>query len=96
MKLSNITDKDVEEFIRLEQGTYSENMMKAVMEAAKSYILDYTGLTKEQADEKDDLYIAYMVLCQDMFDNRSMYVDKNNVNKVVKSILDMHSENLIA
>lgn len=96
MKLSNITGKDVEEFIRLEQGTYSENMMKAVMEAAKSYILDYTGLTKEQADEKDDLYIAYMVLCQDMFDNRSMYVDKNNVNKVVKSILDMHSENLIA
>lgn len=96
MKLSDITDKDVEEFLRLEPGTYSGDMMRAVREAAKSYILHYTGLTEEQADEKEDLYIAYMVLCQDMFDNRAMYVDKNNVNRVVESILCMHSVNLIA
>ncbi len=96
MKLSSITDQDVEEFLRLEPDTYSGSMMKAVREAAEHYILSYTGLSKEQADEKEDLYIAYMVLCQDMFDNRSMYVDKNNVNKVVESILCMHSVNLIA
>lgn len=96
MRLSSITDHDVEEFLRLEPETYDENMMRAVRKAAESYILNYTGLTKEQADEKEDLYIAYMVLCQDMFDNRSMYVDKNNVNKVVDSILGMHSMNLIA
>lgn len=96
MKLSSITDKNVEEFLRLEADTYSADMMKAVRKAAEHYILNYTGLTKEQADEKEDLYVAYMVLCQDMFDNRAMYVDKNNVNKVVESILGMHSVNLIA
>lgn len=96
MRLNSITDHDVEEFLRLEPGTYDGNMMSAVRKAAESYILNYTGLTKEQADEKEDLYIAYMVLCQDMFDNRAMYVDKNNVNKVVDSILGMHSVNLIA
>lgn len=96
MRLSSITDHDVAEFLRLEPGTYDENMMRAARKAAESYILNYTGLTKEQADEKEDLYIAYMVLCQDMFDNRSMYVDKNNVNKVVESILGMHSVNLLA
>ena len=31
-----------------------------------------------------------MVLCQDMYDNRSMYVDKNNMNKVVEAVLGMH------
>lgn len=96
MRLSSITDHDVEEFLRLEPGTYDENMMSAARKAAESYILNYTGLTKEQADETEDLYIVYMVLCQDMFDNRSMYVDKNNVNKVVESILGMHSVNLLA
>ncbi len=96
MKLSDITDQDVAEFLRLEPDTYNENMMKAVREAAGHYILNYTGLEKEEADKKEDLYIAYMVLCQDMFDNRSMYVDKNNVNKVVESILGMHSMNLLA
>lgn len=96
MRLSSITDHDVEEFLHLEPGTYDENMMGAVRKAAESYILGYTGLTKEQAEELEDLYTAYMVLCQDMFDNRSMYVDKNNINKVVESILCMHSMNLIA
>jgi len=36
-----------------------------------------------------------MILCQDMYDNRSMYVDKNNLNKVVETILGMHSVNLL-
>ena len=96
MKISEITVKDVEEFLRLEPEMYSEQMMEAVMKAAENYILNYTGLSKERADEKEDFYIAYMVLCQDMFDNRTMYVDyKKNVNKVVESILAMHCVNLL-
>ena len=65
------------------------------MAAAKSYILNYTGLTEAEADEKEDFYIAFMVLCQDMHDNRALYVDKNNTNKVVESVLAMHSVNLL-
>lgn len=95
MKLSDITKKDVEEFIRAEPGTYSKKFMEIIMDAAKSYIIEYTGITREKADEIEDLCIAYFVLCQDMFDNRSMYVDKSNLNQTVKTILDMHSENLI-
>ena len=95
MKISEIQKKDVIDFIRLEEGTYSDNTLTAVMAAAKAYILEQTGLTEQEADTKDDLYIAYMVLCQDMHDNRAMYVDKDNVNKVVDSILYMHSKNLL-
>lgn len=50
---------------------------------------------KESLDDHEDFFIVIMVLCQDMYDNRSLYVDKSNVNKVVDSILYMHCKNLI-
>lgn len=95
MKISEIKPDDVVEFLRLDAECCSERMMEAVMKAAKEYILNYTGLSEEEADKKEDFYTAYMVLCQDMIDNRAMYVDKNNVNQVVDSILSMHCVNLL-
>lgn len=56
-----------------------------------SVTVDYTA----GIDAFEDFAIAYYVLCQDMYDNRSMYVEKTNVNKVVESILGMHCVNLI-
>ena len=100
MKISQIQKNDVIDFLRLDEneyaeGTQADKTLTAIMEAAKSYILNYTGLTEAEADEKEEFYIAYMVLCQDMNDNRVMYVDKNNTNKVVESVLAMHSVNLL-
>lgn len=100
MKLSEIRKSDVIEYLRLEEELYSEGsagekQLLAIMDAAYSYILDYTGLSEEKADSHEQFYIAYMVLCQDMYDNRAYYVDKNNVNRVVESILAMHCENLL-
>lgn len=46
-------------------------------------------------DGFEDFYLAIMVLCQDMYDNRAYLVDKTNVNKVVSSVLDMHRTNLL-
>ena len=100
MKLSQIQKSDVIDYLVLDEeeyaeGTQAEKTLNAIMEAAKSYILNYTGLTAEEADEKEEFYIAFMVLCQDMHDNRTLYTEKSNVNKVVKSVLDMHSVNLL-
>ncbi len=100
MKISQITLDNVMEFLRLDPEDCQEGILIAAMAAAKQYILHYTGLTEKEADEKEDFYIAYMVLCQDMYDNRSMYADKGsvqggNVNKVVESVLGMHCRNLL-
>ncbi len=97
MKLSEITAKDVAGHIKLDEDEFEdmEGELRPIMAAANGFILDYTGLSQEQADRKEDLYIAFMVLCQDMYDNRAYYVDKNNVNKVVETILGMHSINLL-
>lgn len=52
---------------------------------------DYTA----GIDAFEDFPIAFYVLCQDMYDNRSLYVEKSNPNKVVETILGMHSVNLL-
>ncbi len=95
MKISEITEKDVTDFLRLDDGQYKQSEVQAAMAAAKEYIADYTGLSEKEIDSKEKFWIAYMTLCQDMMDNRSFYVDKSSTNKVVESILGMHCVNLL-
>lgn len=102
MKVSEVTATDVADYLRLNDGEYSEDFITVTIAAAKSFMSGYTGLpmSSEEAgattlDTYDDLVIALYVLCQDMYDNRSMYVDKANVNRVVETILGMHSVNLL-
>lgn len=93
MVISDIKARDVAEFLRLDDA--SDPLLKPMMEAAQAYIIGYTGLTEEELDNHDDLWLAFMVLVQDMYDNRAMYVDKGSVNKVVDSILFRHRRNFI-
>lgn len=95
-KVSEVTSTDLAEFLRVGEVTPSEEgFLKTIIGAAKSFMCKYTGLTSEQLDESSDLVIALFVLCQDMYDNRALYVDSANVNRMVQSILDMHSVNLL-
>ncbi len=95
-KVSEITVDDIQYYLRLSEVEDNEKKyFETIKDVSIDYILNYTGLTKEEIDNYSDLVIVVYVLCQDMYDNRSYYVDKNNVNKVVQSILDMHSRNLI-
>ena len=89
-KVSEITTADIADFIRLgEVSDADEKQLQTFLTVAKNYITNYTAL--DDLDEYADLVIAVYVLCQDMYDNRSLYIDKNNPNKVVQTILDMHT-----
>ncbi len=89
-KVSEITTADIADFIRLgEVSDAEEKQLQTFLNVAKDYIANYTALT--DLDEYADLVIAVYVLCQDMYDNRTLYIDKNNPNKVVQTILDMHT-----
>ena len=91
-KVSEITIKDVADFIRLEEvSADDEKQLSTFLTVAKDYIKNYTGL--DDLDEYADLVHVVYVLCQDMYDNRVMYIDKGNINKVVQTILDMHTRN---
>ncbi len=93
MKISEMQEVQVADYLRLDD--YREEDIKRLMDTAKAFIRSYTGLTDEEIDTHEDFYIVVLVLCQDMYDNRCMYVDKGNLNKVVETILGMHCVNLL-
>lgn len=95
MKVSEIQLNDVVEYLRLEEGQYTETELNMMLDAAKGFTLSQTGLDAEGADKHEDIAIAVLVLVQDMFENRTMYVEKSNVNKVVDSILGMYRVNFL-
>lgn len=95
-KVSEVTSTGLAEFLRVGEVTPSEDgFLKTIIGAATAYMCKYTGLTTAQLDESQDFVQALLVLCQDMYDNRALYVDSANVNRMVQSILDMHSVNLL-
>lgn len=95
-KVSEITYEDVAEYLRLDEITNEEiTTLNNLITIAKAYIKNWTGRTDTELDNYQDFVIVVFVLCQDMWDNRVLYVDKTNLNHVVSSILDMHSVNLL-
>ena len=95
-KISDITYQDIADYIRLSEVSQSDqNYLTTLINISKDYILNYTGIDESNLDNYTDLIIVVFVLCQDMYDTRSMYVDKSNLNKVVETILGMHQNNLI-
>lgn len=89
-KVSEITVYDIINFINLDEVTDEDKeLLQTLLIIAKDYSINYTALT--DLDEYADLVIVVYLLVQDMWDNRTMYVDKGNPNKVVQTILDMHT-----
>ncbi len=95
-KLSLLTTADIASYIRLDEVSDEDtNILNTFLGIVKKFISEYTGRTEEDLDNYQDMVIVALVLCQDMWDNRAYYVDKTNLNKVVQTILDMHSINLL-
>lgn len=95
-KISEITYEDVAEYIRLCEVTQDDqNTLTNLINISIDYISKYTGVAVENLDNYNDMVIVVFILCQDMWDNRTMYVDNTNLNKVVETILGMHCINLL-
>ena len=95
-KVSDITAESVAEYLRLDEVTDSEkNTLATLISIATSFIKGYTGLDDAGVDKYHEFVIVVLILCQDMWDNRTMYVDGKELNNTVQSILAMHSVNLL-
>lgn len=98
MIVSEITIKNLADYLKLDFENLTEEEtaeLSTFLSSAKAFILEYTGLSLEEIDSHETFVIAVYVLVQDMYDNRSYYVEKNNLNQVVAHILNMHSVNLL-
>ena len=94
--VSQISTDDLYDYLRIpEKDTDTTNLLSTLLTVAKVYVAEYTGRTIQELDSYRDIIICVLVLVQDMYDNRTLYVDSSNANKVVESILNMHSVNLL-
>ena len=101
MKVSEITVENIADYLRIAE--IDENIKKELemyLNIAKNYIENYTGIPEksdnqeaETLDSYSDFVIVVYIFCQDMYDNKSMYVDGKSINNTVKTILDMHTRN---
>ena len=98
MKISEVTTKDIQNFIRLDDpGEIETSEIEIMKKSAVEYIKSYTGLSDEELDKYEDITQALFILVADMFDNRNLYIEgkTSNINKSVECILGMHSTNLL-
>ena len=90
MKVSEITYREIAEYIRLTEVSEEDmSLLNNLINIAKAYLKENTGV--EDLDEFNDFVIVIFILCKDMYDNRTLYVDNTNMNKVVESIIGMHT-----
>ena len=98
MKNSTINAEDIMNYLRIAESDRDINLKNDIenyLKIAKKFIQDETGLDAKEIDEHDDLIIIVYVLCQEFYDNRSLYVDEKNLNRVYETILGRHRVNLL-
>ena len=97
-KVGEVTIQDLVDYLRLdatEIDAAQEQLLTTIKAAAVNFIVGVTGLTLEALDNYPDLTIALYALVQDMYDNRTYYVDKANISDTVSTILNMYRTNLL-
>jgi uncharacterized phage protein (predicted DNA packaging) len=94
MKISEIKENDLKQYLHVYHDE-DDKLISAILIAAKSFVKSYTGLSAENMDLSEDLSIAVLIIASDLYDNRVYAVEHNKVNPAIKTILDMHSVNLL-
>ena len=60
-----------------------------------AFVREYCDIDDAYIDAHEEITIAVLVLIGDMYDNRTRYVDKANLNRTVETILSLHDHNLL-
>ena len=93
---SQISVDDIIEYLHITEITEQQrSLLSTMLSAAKNYVLHYTGRAQETADDIPEFTIAVYAIVSDMYDKRSYQVDEKSSNKIVDSILDSRSVNLL-
>ncbi len=71
-------------------------LLEMYKSAATAFILGYTGISKDELNEYEDITVACCCIVDDMYNNRSMTVSRETLNPTARQILDSHSRNLLA
>lgn len=90
MKVSEIKLSNIADYLKLSSGEYADAELQMYLDASVAYVKAYTGLDDAGLELHEDITVAVLILCQDMYDNRSMYAEKSSLNQLVEKILNLH------
>ena len=94
MGINDINLDILKQYLKVD-NTEDDLILNLILSSAKAYIKSDTGLTEEEINSYEDLTIALLVLCNDMFGNREYTVNNEKINPIIDSILSMHRVNLL-
>lgn len=96
MKFSEITVDTAAKYMRVDIDAEVKPLIEAALGAAKQYCMTYTGLTSGQLDEYEDVPIAALALCSELYDLRQFTLSEAvNINPTTEQILSSYSVNLL-
>lgn len=95
MQVSKISKEAVKKYLGATSSDV-DDIIDIVMSSAVSFIVGYTGLSADELDAYEDISMAFLVICNDMYSNRDFVVDNNSLNPTAKQILDLHCTNFLA
>lgn len=92
MKVSELTTEIIAEYVHIGAD---DPLLESCRKAAVDYAAKYTGHTEAELDDYEDITLAVLALISDLYDQRSMTIDKGVVNRTTTGILDLHAINLL-
>mgnify|MGYP000229062606 CR=1 FL=1 len=104
MTLDNLTVETLREYLHEDEDAEMESqaeankktmLMQGVLAAAIQYAISYTGRTKEELCDFEDVPLAVLMLAADMYEVRQFTMNGIQVNPVAAQILGAHCRNLV-
>ena len=96
MNVRSLNKETIMSFGRIDDDAPDVNLLESMfLPAAEEYMMQHTGMTEDDMDMHPDVAVAVCALCVQMYDNRSVTVDADELNQVVVDIINRYSVNLI-
>lgn len=94
MKISDINTEILKSYLRIDSDD-DNILLEHILQASIDFCCNYTGQDMEYLDQYNDIPLAVLCLCSQLYENREYTTDKINVNPAISQILGSHSNNLL-
>ena len=94
MKVSDINTEILKNYLRID-GDDDNELLNHILQASIDFCKNYTGQDTEYLDQYNDIPLAVLCLCADMYENREYTTSNININPAIAQILGSHSNNLL-
>lgn len=95
MKVSEVTVDQLIDYCNAYEDEQTKRNLSLILSAAKAFIASETGLNADEVDKYEDITLVLLVLCNEMYDNRSFTCDDVNISPLYDAILNSHRVNLL-